>query len=54
MTFAGATAAMPKGTIIYVWGLKKYFILEDDCEVGGAVKEAMIAHERTVPPYQRE
>ena len=42
VTFAGATAAMPKGTIIYIWGLKKYFILEDDCEVrGSAMCEAL-------------
>ena len=32
ITFAGDTTATPAGTIIYVWQLKKYFIMEDDCE----------------------
>jgi len=32
VTYAGVTAATPKGTIIYIWGLRKYFVMEDDCE----------------------
>ena len=32
ITFAGATAALPVGSIVYSWQLQKYFILEDDCE----------------------
>ena len=32
ITYAGVTAATPKGTIIYVHALKKYFIHEDSCE----------------------
>jgi len=32
ITFAGAVAAVPYGTIVYSWRLQKYFIMEDDCE----------------------
>jgi len=32
ITFAGTTSAMSAGTIIYISALKKYFILEDDCQ----------------------
>lgn len=32
ITYAGATQATPPGTIIYVYALRKYFIMEDDCE----------------------
>ena len=32
ITYAGATAATPKGSIIYVPKYKKYFIMEDQCE----------------------
>ena len=32
ITYAGATAATPKGSIIYVPKYKKYFVMEDQCE----------------------
>jgi len=32
ITFAGTTKAMKSGTKIYIASLKKYFVLEDDCE----------------------
>uniref|UniRef100_A0A6B2LHT8 Chitin-binding type-4 domain-containing protein n=1 Tax=Arcella intermedia TaxID=1963864 RepID=A0A6B2LHT8_9EUKA len=32
ITYAGDTKAAPAGTIIYYHALKKYFIMEDDCE----------------------
>lgn len=32
ITYAGDTAATPAGTIVYVWALQKYFIMEDDCQ----------------------
>jgi len=32
ITFAGTTAAFKAGSIVYIPRLKKYFIMEDDCE----------------------
>lgn len=32
ITFAGAPAALPWGTVIYSWRLRKYFVMEDECE----------------------
>ena len=39
ITFAGASKALPPGTIIYVHSahVQRYAIMEDDCEVGSRV-----------------